>query len=163
MLQQMQQIRQLQEIQQRQNIEERVQRARQEREQLYQQRRNELYQQHQRQQDEIRRQNQLRFIQHMTQQPAPRLQLGRSTVNVQTSFPGAAPQASFAQPRGLSYLRFQLPPNIRLTAPSSASVPATGNPPPTINLTLVGNQASTPRTLPSTAQVTRLPVSNAPK
>ena len=170
MLQQMQQIRQLQEMQQRQDMEERLQRVRQQQEQLYQQRRNELYQQHQRRQEEIRRQNQQRFIQHMTQQPAPRLQLGQSTVNVQTPFP-AAPHTSFVQAGGRPYqslnLRFQLPAAVRLAAPTSGSAPAPapapGNP-PTINLTLgPATQASTARTLRSVAQVSRLPVTNAPK
>lgn len=167
MLKQMQQIQQLQEMQQRQEIQqrqemqERMQRVRQEQERLYQQRHSALYQQHQRQQDEIRRQNELRFIQHMTQQPAAqRFQIGQNTVNVQTTLPPApqAPQVSFARP-GLTYqplrVGFQVPANVRLAAPGAGTIPTTGTP-STITLTLgPATQVSTVRTLSNNAQVSR--------
>ena len=162
MLQQMQQIRQLQEMQQRQDIEERLRQARQQQEQLYHQRRNALYQQHQRQQDEIRRQNQLRFIQHMTQQPNPRLQMGHSTVNVQTPLP-QAPQTSYTQRGGLPYQPLRFAPAIRLGSPTTGSVAPSGNP-PSINLTLgPTSRVNTARTLPSVVQVSRPPVANSSK
>lgn len=164
MLQQMQQIRQLQEMQQRQDMEERLRQVRQQQEQLYHQRRTVLYQQHQRQQDEIRRQNQIRFIQHMTQQPNPRLQIGRSTVNVQTPLP-QAPQTSYTQPGGLPHQSLQLPPAIRLTPPVTGSVAPAGTP-PTINLT-VGptSRVNVARTVhsPNVVQVSRPPLANSSK
>lgn len=165
MLQQMQQIRQLQEMQQRQDIEERLRQARQQQEQLYHQRRTVLYQQHQRQQDVIRRQNQMRFIQHMTQQPNPRLQIGQSTVNVQTPLP-QAPQTSYTQPSGLPYQPLRLPPAaIRLAPPATRSVAPAGNP-PTINLTLEpASRVNVARTVhvPNVGQVPHPPVANSSK
>lgn len=160
MLQQMQQIRQLQEMQQRQDIEERLRQARQQHEQLYHQRRTVLYQQHQRQQDEIRRQNQIRFIQHMTQQPNPGLQIRRSTVNVQTPLP-QAPQTSYTQ----SYQPLRLPATIRLPSPAAGAVTPAGNP-PTINLTLGPTaRVNVPRAVhvPTVVQVSRPPVANSSK
>ena len=165
MLQQMQQIRQLQQMQQRQDIEERLRQARQQQEQLYHQRQTILCQQHQRQQDEIRRQNQMRFIQHMTQQPNPRLQIGHSTVNVQTPLP-RAPQPSYTQPGGLPYQPLRLPPAaIRLAPPATGSVAPAGNP-PTINLTLgPTSRVNVARTVhaPNVGQVPRPPVANPSK
>ena len=165
MLQQMQQIRQLQEMQQRQDIEERLRQARQQQEQLYQQRRTVLIQQHQRHQDEMRRQNQMRFIQHMTQPPNQRLQIGHSTVNVQTRLP-QAPQTSYTQPGGLPYQPIRLQPAaIRLAPPATRSVTPAGNP-PTINLTLEPtSRVNVARTVhvPNVGQVPHPPVANSSK
>lgn len=138
MLQQIQQIRQLQEMQQRQEIEERMRRVRQQREQMFQQHREALLQQRQRQEDELRRQNQLRFIQHMTQPTGARqpLQVGQNTINVQTRFPTAAtaPRAP-PPPYQPITLRYSLPSTVRLSIPSTVAAPSPVTP-PTINLTL---------------------------
>ena len=157
MLQQIQQIRQLQEIQQRQDLEERMRRARQQRDQLYQQHRDVLLQQHQRQQDELRRQNELRFIQHMTQQPPGQpLQLGQNTINVQTALPRVAAPHHPPPP----FLRFQIPSSVRIGAPSAGATPSPGTP-PIVNLTLgprpIGALSS------SNPQLSRPPQNTAPK
>lgn len=125
-------------MQQRQEIEERMRRVRQQREQMYQQHREALLQQRQRQEDELRRQNQLRFIQHMTQPAGARqpLQVGQNTINVQTRFPTAA---TAPRPPPPSYqpitLRYSLPSTVRLSIPSTVAAPSPVTP-PTINLTL---------------------------
>jgi len=112
MLQQIQQIRELQEIQRRQEMEDRMRLVRQEREQVYQRQREALLQEHRRQQDEIRRQNQMRFIQHMTRPgTTPQLQLGQNTINVQTQLPSNAPPRHVPPP---SYLTFQTPSTLPL-------------------------------------------------
>ncbi|XP_015752926.1 PREDICTED: transcriptional regulator ATRX-like [Acropora digitifera] len=112
MLQQIQQIRELQEIQRRQEMEDRMRLVRQEREQVYQRQREALLQEHRRQQDEIRRQNQIRFIQHMTRPgTTPQLQLGQNTINVQTQLPSNAPPRHAPPP---SYLTFQTPSTLPL-------------------------------------------------
>ncbi|XP_068719985.1 transcriptional regulator ATRX homolog [Montipora capricornis] len=135
MLQQIQQIRQLQEMQQRQEVEERMRRVRQQREQIYQRQREVLIQEHRRQQDEMRRHNQMRFIHHMTQPGAtPQLQLGQNTINVQTQLPNvAAPRHAPPPP----YLSIQVPTAvpIGLRLPSSVGPPLPVTPPAASNPT----------------------------
>ena len=158
MLQQIQQIRQLQEMQQRQEIEERMRRVRQQREQMYQQQREALLQQHQRQQDELRRQNQLRFIQHMTQPGgASQLQVGQNTINVQTQLPPTAVPRHPPPPYQPLNLPFRLPSTVSLRLPSPSAVPSPSpGTPPTINLT-VG-----PSAIGTNPQLLRPPQNQAP-
>ena len=161
MLRQIQQIRQLQEIQQRQEMEERVQRIRREREQLYQRQRQALIQQHQRQQDERRRQSELRFIQHMTQQPVQRLQLAQP-LSVQPPHQAAAATASQAsaynQPR-ITYqpvpLQFAslpplLPPSVPMATPSTIPPSASNlTQTPTTQVTVVTRPPIAAQTAPT--------------
>lgn len=156
MLQQIQQIRQLQRMQQVQEIEDHIRQVRQQR-QMYQQQRDAMLQQHhQRQQEELRRQNQLRFIQHMTQsQPDQRFQLGQNTINVQTQLPsGAAAAPNPTPPQPL--LRFHVPANIRL--PDGVVRPGH---PPTINARLGPRLSAIVGALPNTDTQITLPPQSA--
>lgn len=154
MLQQIQQIRQLQRMQHVQEIEDHIRQVRQQRQMYQQQQRDALLQQHQRQQEELRRQNQLRFIQHMTQsQPEQRFQLGQNTINVQTQLSSGAAAPNPPPPQPL--LRFHVPANIRL--PDGVVRPG---PPPTINARLGPRLSAIVGALPNTdTQLTLAPQS----